>query len=159
MKSVSRGCANMGVLALYFGVMLCGQDRVAQKGLRDRLTGAWRLVWMEDQGADGKIHRFGRTGILDFSRDGHMSVQIMAPKPSELPAAEATKYYQGGYAAYYGRYDLDERAHTLTYHVEGALVRSLIGTDLIRRYEFQGSQLVIKPFRSDEHWVFAWEHY
>jgi hypothetical protein len=146
-------------LTLFFGVILRSQDHAANEDLRSRLTGAWRLVWMEDQGADGKVHRFERMGMLDFSRDGHMSVQIMARNPSELPAAEATKYYQGGYAAYYGRYELNERARTITYHVEGALVQTLIGTDLIRKYEFQGSQLVIKPVRPDEHWVFAWERY
>lgn len=141
----------MSSVTVFFAVILCGQDRAAQGDLRSRLTGAWRLAWMEDQGADGKFHRFERIGMLNFSRDGHMSVQIMAREPSELVAAVATKYYQGGYSAYYGRYDVDERAQTVTYHVEGALVRTLIVTDLIRKYEFSGDQLVIKPFGRDEH--------
>ena len=45
---------------------------------------------------------------------------------------------QGGYEASYGRYDVDERAQAWTLHVEGAMVRSLVGKDLKRRYQFSG---------------------
>ncbi len=150
----------MSILIVFSGVELAaGQNPPIHENLQSQLIGAWRLVWSEDQGADGKIHRIERTGILTFSHDGHMSVQIRVRDPGELPAATAKKYWQGGYAAYYGRYDVDEHAHTITFHVEGALVRTLIGTDLIRVYDFSGNQLVLKPLRPDEHWAFAWEHY
>ena len=33
-------------------------------------------------------------------------------------------------------YEIDERAHSFTYHVEGALVRTLIGKDLARVFDF-----------------------
>jgi hypothetical protein len=46
---------------------------------------------------------------------------------------------------------------TWTFHVEGALVRRLVGTDLTRRYEFSGSQLIVRPSGSDEHWRVAWK--
>jgi len=35
------------------------------------------------------------------------------------------QYAQGGYEASFGSYEIDERAHNFTYHVEGALVRTL----------------------------------
>ena len=57
--------------------------------------------------------------------------------------------------ASYGTYQVDERAHTFTFHVEGALVRSLVGKDLPRSYEFSGKQLIVKSTRADEHWRVA----
>ena len=46
-----------------------------------------------------------------------------------------------------------------TFHVEGALVRALIGKDLPRLYEFSGKQLIVKSTRTDEHWRVVWERY
>ena len=78
----------------------------------------------------------------------------------QTPAAVGSvQYEEGGYEAYYGRYDVDERTHSVTHHVEGALVRSLIGKDLTRVYEFSGNRLVLKSSRQDDHWTIAWEHY
>jgi Lipocalin-like domain len=54
---------------------------------------------------------------------------------------------------------VDENAHAFTFHVEGALVRTLIGKDLPRAYEFRGNQLIVKSTRADEHWRVAWERY
>jgi hypothetical protein len=78
-------------------------------------------------------------------------------------SAAATKvppvqYAQGGYEASFGTYEIDERAHHFTYHVEGALVRTLIGKDLTRVFEFSGKQLIVKSSSPDEHWRVAWEH-
>jgi Lipocalin-like domain len=53
--------------------------------------------------------------------------------------------------ASFGTYEIDERAHSFTYHVEGALVRTLIGKDLTRVYDFSGKQLIVKSSSSDEH--------
>ncbi len=135
------------------------KDRAANESVRGDLVGAWRLAWLEEQGADGKLHRVDYTGMIVYTRDGHMSVQIMARDPKAAPPAGPVRYEQGGYEGYYGRYDIDERAHTVTHHVEGALVRTLIGNGLTRVYEFSGNQLILKSSRQDEHWTIAWEHY
>ena len=136
-----------------------GQARPAEEDIQNQLVGAWRLAWLEEQGADGKAHRTDGTGILVYTSDGHMSVQIMAPESGTPSAARPVQYGQGGYEAYYGRYDVDERTHSVTHHVEGALVRSLIGHDLTRVYRFSGKQLILKSSRADEHWTIAWKHY
>ena len=54
---------------------------------------------------------------------------------------------------------MDEAAHRFTFHVGGALVRSLIGKDLPRSFEFSGKQLIVKSTRPEEHWKVVWEHY
>lgn len=141
---------------------LCGQDRRGTESIRDRFVGGWRLAWLEEQGADGKIHREDCTGLLVFTRDGHMSVQVMYRKPQSHSHAASNaapvQYAQGGYEASFGTYEIDERSRTFTYHVEGALVRSLIGKDLPRAFEMSGKQLIVKSTHPEEHWRVAWEH-
>jgi hypothetical protein len=150
----------MSIITVVSSAALPGnQDRAVKEGIQARLIGAWRLAWIEEQGAGGKLHRADRTGILVYTRDGHMSVQIMARESGAPPAAGPVQYEQGGYEAYYGRYDVDEPAHSVTHHVEGALVRTLIGHDLTRVYRFSGKQLILKSSRPDEHWTIAWERY
>jgi hypothetical protein len=126
------------------------------QGDRDRFVGAWRLAWLEEPGPDGKIHRADCTGLFVFTRDGYASVQVMYRNPGGGDAGPV-QYAQGGYEASYGRYDVDQRAHAWTLHVEGAMVRSLVGKDLKRRYEFSGNQLIVTPSSPDEHWRVAWE--
>jgi hypothetical protein len=55
---------SLGLMTLFVGVTtisglaLSGrQDRAGEEGIRDGLIGAWRLAWLEEQGADGKVHR------------------------------------------------------------------------------------------------------
>ena len=136
---------------------------VAQTGgtgsVREQLVGSWRLAWVEEQQTDGTMKRYtDRVGTIVYTRDGHMSVQIMLPEEQNVPGNNPVKYDQGHYEAYYGPYEVDEGAHTVTHHVEGALVRSLIGKNLTRVYQLEGKQLILKSSRPDEHWTIAWEH-
>jgi hypothetical protein len=88
-----------------------------------------------------------------------MSVQVMERNPQVQTLAGPEQYSQGGYEASFGTYAIDDSAHTFTFHVEGALVRTLIGKDLPRAFEFSGKQLIVKSTRPDEHWRVAWEHF
>ena len=154
-----------GVLLLIVmpAVTLSGrQDRDATDGARGRFIGAWRLAWLEEQGADGKIQRADRTGLLVYARDGHMSVRVMYRNPPAGPqkaTGAPMQYAQGGYEASFGTYEIDERAHSFTFHVEGALVRSLIGKDLRRIYDLSVKPLIVKSSNPDEPWRVGWEHY
>jgi Lipocalin-like domain len=151
----------LGLVSLFIGVAtttLSGsQDREVNHGIRDRFVGAWRLAWLEEEGADGKIHRADCTGLLVYTRDGHMSVQVMYRNPQAGTNAAPVQYAQGGYEASFGTYKIDEPAHSFTYHVEGALVRPLIGKDLTRVYEFSGKLLIVRSSSPDEHWRVAWQ--
>lgn len=155
----------LGAVALFIGVpAMTGsgagrgeQDRDGNDGVRERFVGTWRLVWLEEEGADGKVHRADCTGLLIYTRDGHMSVQVMYRTPQPTPSAAPVQYAQGGYEASFGTYAIDEASHTFSYHVEGALVRTLIGKDLPRSFEFSGKQLIVKSTHPEEHWRVAWE--
>jgi len=149
----------IGVVSLLIGMTAVYGMTQSSKGERDRFVGAWRLARLEQQGADGKVHRIDCCGMLVYTRDGHMSVQVVERNPQAQTSAGSEQYSQGGYEASYGRYEIDESTHTFTFHVEGALVRALIGKDLARAFEFSGKQLIVKSTRPDEHWRVAWEHY
>ena len=135
------------------------QDRSAHAGIREQFVGAWRLVSLEAPGPDGTMHRADSTGLLVFTRDGHMSVQVMERNPPPPAPAGPEQYSQGGYEATFGTFAIDEGARTFTFHVEGAFVRTLVGKDLPRSFEFSGRQLIVKSTRPEEHWKVTWEHY
>jgi hypothetical protein len=154
---------SIGVVSLFIGLTAMtpcgGQDSSGNEGIRERFVGAWRLVSLEAPGPDGKIHRADSTGLLVFTWDGHMSVQVMDRNPPPQAPVGPEQYSQGGYEATFGTFEIDESAHTFTFRVEGALVRTLIGKDLRRSFEFSGKQLIVKSTRPEEHWKVTWKHY
>ena len=97
-------------------------------------------------------------GMLIYTRDGHMSVQLMYPKSANV---QSNEYVKDGYEASFGSYDVDEATHTLTHRVQGSVTGDrLVGKVLSRVYRFTtDGQLVIKSARPDEHWSATWEHY
>ncbi len=150
-----------------FGLLILASNRSIPSGLaegsvRQQLIGAWQLVSNEEM-VNGKLTKQDQTGILTYTSDGHMSVQIMDKLSDKNPSASRdggpVKYSANGYESYFGTYDVNEAAHSVTHHVQGALVRSLIGTDLTRIYTFSGKQLVLISSRPDESWRIVWEHY
>jgi hypothetical protein len=81
-----------------------------------------------------------------------MAVQVMYLHT----ASTASPYLQAGYEASFGRYELDPQTHRLSYHVEGALVRTLIGQRQQRNYAVSGNALIITPVDPAEHWRVTW---
>jgi len=148
-----------GVAILFLAVGAVMGEARAGTTARDSLVGAWRLVELDQPGADGKLRLVDCSGMFVFTRDGHLSVQVMDREPAQQDAAGPEQYSQGGYEASYGSYVVDELAHTFTFHVEGALARTLIGKDLPRAYELSGNRLIVKSVRPDEHWRVVWERY
>ena len=124
---------------------------------QEKLIGAWHLVSLNAPGADGKMSSVaGLKGTLIYTRDGHMSVQIMYPPSASTLSND---YVKDGYEASFGSYDVDEAKHTVTHHVQGSITPGLVGKDLTRVYRFSDGQLIIQSARPDEHWSVAWEHY
>jgi hypothetical protein len=92
------------------------------------------MAWMEEPGPDGRIVRTpGRTGTLMYTSDGRMSVQIQFP---ESQSAVTNDYVLNGYEASFGTYEVNEKAQTVTRHVEGSITRGLVGQSLTRAYRF-----------------------
>jgi hypothetical protein len=124
---------------------------------RDKLIGAWHLVALEFPEADGKMNRVTDIkGMLFYTGDGHMAVQLMYPKS----AANLTNdYVKNGYEASFGSYDVDEAKQTVTHHVQGSVTEGIVGKDLPRAFRFSDGHLIITSTRADEHWSVNWERY
>ena len=121
----------------------------------EQFLGGWQLLALEEMRADGQMQAAQCSGMLTFTPDGHMSVHVMYLNPT----SGSSTYSQGGYEASFGRYELDSRNHQFVYHVEGALVRALIGQSQERRYAFSGDKLIITPVDPAEHWRVTWKRY
>ncbi len=157
MKTIS-----IGILTLL--VAVCGASRAqspAKKSPpapdRERLIGAWHLASIT--GPDGKLVTSGMpVGMLIYTRDGHMSVQLMYSKSE---GALSNDYVRNGYEASFGSYDVNDATHTVTHHVQGSNTGDLlVGKDLPRVFQFTtNGRLVIRSARTDEHWSVTWEHY
>ena len=123
---------------------------------REKLIGAWHLVSIAETESGTSNQPSEIMGTLIYTRDGHMSVQLMYP-PSA--SALSNDYVKDGYEASFGSYEVNEQAHTVTHHVQGSITHGLVGKDLTRVFQFSGRRLIIKSARPDEHWSVTWEHY
>ncbi len=133
--------------------------RQATPSVRARLMGAWRLIHIDVPGPDGRPAPLEQpSGMLIYTPDGHMSVQLMYPP---TPDAKSNEYVRDGYEASFGSYDIDDAAHTITHHVQGSITRDLlVGKDLPRTFNFDSDgHLVLRSARADEHWSVTWEHF
>jgi Lipocalin-like domain len=98
--------------------------------VRKKLTGRWRLVSYTARPERGEaVYPLGAAakGVLDYSREGHVSVQIMG----------------AGYFAYYGYYSVDEKARTVTHHLELCSDHNLAGASNLRHIALEGARLVL----------------
>jgi len=126
---------------------------------KERLIGAWHLQHIDSTGADGKPSDAPQPiGMLIYTRDDHMSVQLMYPASD---SSLSNEYVRNGYEASFGSYTLDEKAHTLTHHVQGSVTGdTLVGKDLPRIYTLtEDGRLIIRSENPEEHWSVTWQHY
>ena len=133
-----------------------------QPGERQNLSGAWELVSLQDHRPNGNVLDWmgkNPTGLLIYSPNGRMTIQIMRdPRPiaaapmfssdghTLLPNASADEIRDSysGYYAYFGTWDVDERAHTVTHHVRASLRSAEVDSDYVRPYELSGEQLLLR---------------
>jgi hypothetical protein len=160
--SIARGLRTAAGIVLVFAMTLglfASAQTARADSAREKLIGAWHLVRIDTPGADGNAAAGPQPkGMLIYTRDGHVSVQLMYPK---IQHDLNNQYVHDGYEASFGTYDVDETTHTLTHHVQGSNTEDLlVGKDLRRTYQFtKDGRLIIRSTRSDEHWSVLWEHY
>ncbi len=150
----------MGAMAFtLFGHAQSAKTTGGSGAAKEKLIGAWHLVHIDAPSPDGKSQPIPQPrGMLIYTRDGHMSVQLMYPESANTLSNE---YVLNGYEASFGSYEVDETEHTVTHDVQGSITRDLlVGKDLPRKFEFTADgHLIIRSTRPDEHWSVTWEHY
>jgi hypothetical protein len=136
--------------------------QAVQPGEQQTLVGVWELVSLQDRRPNGEVLDWmGKkpSGTLIYNSDGHMSVQIMRdPRPlvassmwtsdgRELmpsASADAIRDAYGGYYAYFGTWENDQRTRTVTHHIRGSLRPIEVGAVYIRSYELSGDDLLLQ---------------
>ena len=77
-------CAVTLVVAMAFSVFAHAQSAKktsSSGGANEKLIGAWHLVHIDAPGPDGKSVPIAQPkGMLIYTRDGHMTVQLMYPE-------------------------------------------------------------------------------
>jgi hypothetical protein len=143
-----------------------------------RLPGVWELVYWHAKLPDGSIRSpFGRkpAGTLVYTSDGVVSVNMMhtgrsdlsvsdemratcrrvglgrAPDDPDNPDLQEAKlrYFRiaSAYQAYSGQWRIED--NLVVHSVELALFPEWIGTELIRRYDFEDEDLILSPVTND----------
>lgn len=134
----------------------------AAPSVRDQLIGLWQLVGQFNIGKDGQqiVVAERQRGRISWDRVGHVWVLLYndgrkAAANQFMPTLEEYREMNSGLMTYYGTYEIDEAKQTVTHHLQAAANPSLIGTDLVRRYEFTGNRVaLIFPGDAQRHVVF-----
>ena len=118
------------------------------------ILGIWKLKSRVDVDATEQIHIdpfLGREplGILCFA-PSHFAAQFMkrdrshqenVPEPVQ---AKNNTLAVSGYDAYFGTYSIDERAGTLTTHLEGSISPDNVGKTYVRDVRVVDNELIIQ---------------
>jgi lipocalin-like protein len=127
------------------------QGEVAKK-----FFGAWRYIgtWVDgkprDRGANPK-------GMIYYDPSGYMSAQVAPDRRVAMagnePTGEEAKAQIADWVSYFGPYTIDEHAGTVT-HRRVASVQPGDMSPYVRRYEFKGDRLILRPVGIDMevHW-------
>ena len=124
------------------------------------VEGTWRLVEHWNKDSTGTLtHQYGPHPIGLFIHDatGHFSVQIMRTPPDRaIPTSTdsaGVRELPEAYYAAFGTFAVDNAKGESVYHVEGATVPQLIGTDARLPFRLSADSLII----GDDHtWKRVW---
>jgi lipocalin-like protein len=116
----------------------------------NELIGTWALVATEWKRADGRhANPFGANavGILTYDPGGNMSAQVMrADRPAVTSMGDIDAAMAGawpGYIAYFGTYEIDERARVVRHRVIGSVFPAWVGGEHARRFALEGELLTL----------------
>jgi hypothetical protein len=115
-------------------------------------VGAWHLTSLIVKAGNGTTsYPFGEQakGQIVYTPSGRMSAQLMRPDTDVTRFADLDgmsviqELVQTTFFSYWGTYDVDETAKTVTHNVEGSLETTLVGTAQVRNYHFENEDLLI----------------
>ena len=140
---------------LTFALNLQAQTLHPVTGAAQRIVGSWQLMTRTVSRPDGTkivdpVLGEKPTGRLVYDTSGAMSLQMMRPGRKDAIATPANARDKSnprivlGYDSYFGRYTVDEKASTVTHHVEGSLFPEDLGEDWVRPFTLEGITLTLR---------------
>ena len=129
-------------------------------GVTQRIVGTWQLMSRTVARANGTpivdpVLGEKPSGRLVYDASGAMMLQMMrtgrkqAISPPANPKDESSARVILGYDSYFGRYTVDEKAGTVTHHVEGSLFPEDLGDDWVRPFTLNGDTLTLRLTSDD----------
>ena len=123
--------------------------------LVDQLVGKWQLMTRTVTRSDGAtvvdpVLGEKPLGRLHYDASGQMMLQMMrtgratAITTPTVATKIANPRIALGYDAYFGKYQVDERAQTITHHVDGSLFPEDLGKDFVRPFTLDGDTLTLR---------------
>ena len=119
------------------------------------IVGTWQLMTRTVSRKDGTVivdPVLGQKpiGRLIYDAGGAMSLQMMRMDRKAAISTPANAQDNSnqrvilGYDSYFGRYTVDEKAGTVTHHVEGSLFPEDVGDDWVRPFTLKGDTLTLR---------------
>jgi hypothetical protein len=120
-----------------------------------RIVGSWQLMTRTVSRSDGTkivdpVLGEKPTGRLVYDAAGAMSLQMMRTGRKNAISSPASARDRSnprvilGYDSYFGHYTVDEKAGTVTHHVEGSLFPEDLGEDWVRPFTLEGNTLTLR---------------
>ena len=123
--------------------------------LSGAIIGTWELLTREDRTHDGELRIEPTIGanpvaLLFFDGSGHCSAQFMNRDRGKVASVDASgpasnnSRARGGYDAYFGTYEVDDSAGSVTTRLLGALSPENVGQVFTRTMTVSGEELTIR---------------
>ena len=120
-------------------------------GAAAKIVGTWQLMSRTVTRADGSkiidpVLGVKPIGRLIYDANGAMSLQMMriGRKSAITTPENGNQRITLGYDSYFGRYTVDEKAGTVTHHVEASLFPEDVGDDWVRPFTLEGDTLTLR---------------
>ena len=139
----------IGLILLVSGCGLVGHASMQSKRrVRGQILGAWQLESRTVRKTSGEtlvdpVLGKAPVGRLFYDAGGHMMLQMMRQDRAQAigvpsnPRDAANARIVLGYDAYFGTFQLNEAAGTITHHVQGSLFPEDLGKDFQRAFRIE----------------------
>jgi hypothetical protein len=113
----------------------------------EELFGVWQLASLDAirPNGDATTGWLGAnpTGLLVYDRSEYMSVQIMRSPQERSVQDQETLASNSWYYAYFGRFEIDEKAQTTIHRVQGSLRPDEVGVSYTQNVVLSQDQLML----------------
>ncbi|MBU8900305.1 hypothetical protein DRW03_07330 [Corallococcus sp. H22C18031201] len=151
MKRTPWRALTAGALLLLALPFIAREADARGKSVADQLVGTWTLVLVDNVLPDGtRVQLYGAQpqGLLMFDGQGRYSLHILRAGRTRFAASdksqgtpEENQATVRGTNSHFGRYSVDEKERTLTFHIDHASFPNWEGTEQRRTFTLTGDEL------------------
>jgi hypothetical protein len=145
--------AGVGVVLSGLALGACATGDASEvdptEAVKKQFVGNYELLHFYNFAADGTARDMNYSGRIMYDEHGNMSAIGMLKNFPERAGSAPEPVSRGGFA-YYGTWDIDAADSRVTHHVHGSPSNAgWPGTDLVRYYEFIGTDQLALSIRDE----------